>query len=180
MNTQAKRKHRSTSSGWVGMMAIVLLLPSHALAVDSSLLRSLVVPGVGQAHQGHYTRAAIYAGTAVLSGFGLLVSQIHYNESVDRFNEQKRIYAGYEDTLRRGGVVSIEDINSTYTLIQAEHKSAEDRFAWRNGFLVAFVATYAINIVDVLISKPDDGDRGERLSVEVNPGSLRITRTFRF
>jgi hypothetical protein len=161
-------------------VALLVAFPAQAMAVDSAFIRSLLVPGTGQAHQGHYTRAAAYAGVAVLSGFGLVISQVYYNEAVDKYDAQKRIYASYDETLSEGGVVSIKDIEGTYALMQAEHDSAEKRFAWRNGFLVAFAATYAINLVDVLISKPYDADRQVPVSVEAGPGGVRITRTFRF
>lgn len=164
---------------WIAAV-LLLAFPARAMAVDSAFIRSLLIPGSGQASQGHYTRAAVYAGAAVISGFGLLLGQVYYNESVDKYNEQKRIYASYQDTLDRGGIVSIEDIDDTYQRMQAEHSTADSRLAWRNGFLIAFVATYAINLVDVLISKPYDVDQTKRLSVEPTPGGVRIVKTFGF
>jgi hypothetical protein len=150
------------------------------MALDSALVRSMLIPGTGQAQQGHYSRAAIYAGAAVVSGFGILLSQIYYNEAVDKYNAQKRIYAGYQETLDDGGIVSIDDLNDTYRQMQAEHESADGRLVWRNGFIVAFFATYAINLVDVLISKPYDADSEDRVSVEATPDGVRIVKSFRF
>jgi hypothetical protein len=162
-------------------LAVLLLFPTHAFAVDSAFVGSLLVPGLGQAHQGHYTRSAVFAGAAVLSGFGLLVAQVHYNEAVDKLDAQKRIYASYEETLSEGGVVSIVDLEGTYSEMEASFNAAEDRLVWRNAFLVGFVATYAVNLIDVLVSKPYDVERDPRLSVDVSPtGGVRITKAFRF
>jgi len=76
--------------------------------------------------------------------------------------------------------VSIDDLEDTYALMVAEHDTADKRLAWRNGFMIALVTTYAVNLVDVLISKPYQPDNQERLSVEAAPGGVRITKTFRF
>lgn len=165
--------------GWLAVV-VSLVIPVQAAAVDSAFLRSLLIPGVGQAHQGHYARAAVYAGSAVLSGFGLLVSQVYYNEAVDKYRGQQRLYASYSETLSEGGVVSIEDIRNTYAKMQMEYNAAEDRLVWRNTLLAAFVAAYTINIVDVLISKPHQVDKDPAVSLEIGPGSLRVTKAFRF
>jgi hypothetical protein len=178
---------RSSAAGFprrslVKWVAVVLLaaFPAQALAIDSAFIRSLVIPGSGQAQNGHYTRAAVYAGAAVLSGFGLIVSEVFYLESVDKFEAQEDAYLFYQDTLDNGGVVSIGDLEDTYAQMVAEHDNADKRLAWRNGFMIALVTTYAVNLVDVLISKPYQPDNQERLSVEAAPGEVRITKTFRF
>ncbi len=165
---------------WWPAVILLLLLPAQASAVDSALMRSLLVPGLGQAHQGHYTRAAVYAGSAVLTGFGLFLSHMYYNEAVDKFHTQRDLYVSYGNTLAAGGVVSIEEIQGTYEKMQAEFNSAEDRLVWRNAFLTALVATYAINIVDVLISKPYQADKTPLLGLEVGRGNFRVTKSFRF
>jgi len=99
---------------------------------------------------------------------------------VDKLDEQKRIYASYEETLSEGGVVSIVDLETTYEEMEAAHNSADERLVWRNAFLIGFAATYAANLIDVLISKPYDGESDQRLSVEMSPAGLRVTKTFRF
>lgn len=165
--------------GWV-LVLVALAVPARASAFDSALIRSLFIPGLGQAHRGQYTRASIFAGAAVLSGFGLIVSQVYYNEAVDKYRAQEHLYASYAQTLEQGGVVSIEDIESTYAAMQSEHDAADSRLAWRNAFVAALVTTYAINIVDILISSPDATDGGQALMLEVGPESFRVTKAFRF
>jgi hypothetical protein len=161
-------------------VALLAAFPGQAMAIDSAFIRSLLIPGSGQAEQGHYTRAAVYGGAAILSGFGLIVSEVFYLESVDKFNAQRDAYLSYEDTLEDGGVVSIDDMEDTYAQMLAENDTADKRLAWRNGFMIALVTTYAVNLVDVLISKPYQPDNQERLSVEATPGGVRITKSFRF
>lgn len=167
----------------VRVAAAVLLLavlPTQVFAVDGALVRSLLVPGLGQAHQGHYTRAAIYSGVAVFSGFGILLTQVHYNEAVDKYNAQRRQYAGYEDDLNNGLLVNIGELDAAYTQMQAEYNSAEDRLKWRNAMITVFVATYAINLVDVLISKPYKIDEERQLGLMLTPEKIMVTKTIRF
>lgn len=186
MQIQRESKRESNRSRgslvWLRPAAMVLLLlfPTHALAVDSAFLRSLIVPGLGQAQQGHYTRSAVFAGAAVATGVGLFLSQIYYREAANKLYAQKHIYASYQETLDDGGVVSIEDMERTYNEMETSHKLAEDRLVWRNAFLVGFAATYAINLVDVLVSKPYDPDHDSRLSVEMTPAGVKVTKAFRF
>ena len=164
----------------IAVLLVVLVVPTQAFGLDSALVRSLLIPGLGQAHQGHYTKASILAGSAVLSGFGLFVAQIHYNEAVTKYRDQKRIYNSYAEALAGGSVITRQEINATYAAMEAEYNSADDRLVWRNAFLVAFVATWTVNIVDVLISKPYEVDSGEQLSVDVNANGFLVTKTFRF
>ncbi|UCG51259.1 MAG: hypothetical protein JSW58_13845 [Candidatus Latescibacterota bacterium] len=166
----------------VGILCLlVLILPAQGFAGEKgALVRSLLIPGLGQAHQGHYTRAAIFAGSAVVSGFGLVVSHIHYNQAVDKYRDRKRTYFSYEDQLESGQIVSFEEINGTYQAMETAWDEAEDRLMWRNVFLGALVATYAVNIVDVLISKPHKLDSGNRLAIDVNRDRFLVVKTIRF
>jgi len=186
MAYQHTRNKNSTNSGrrlLVVVLVVVLLAVIHGQAVageTGALVRSLLIPGLGQAHQGHYTRASIYAGCAIVSGFGLLLTQIHYNQSVDRFNAAKSIYLGYEEALESGDIVNISDINAAYTEANAAWNEAEDRLVWRNAFLLTFFATYTVNLVDVLISKPYKIDPDERLAIDVNRERFLVVKTIKF
>ncbi len=187
MSKRPDKTHNSKRDGLrstvVRLAAVVLLLavlPTQAFAVDKALVRSLLVPGLGQAHQGHYTRAAIYSGLAVFSGFGILLTQVHYNESVDKYNAQRRQYSAYEDDLNNGEIVNIGDLDATYSQMQAEYNSCEDRLKWRNTMVTVFIATYAINLVDVLISKPYKIDEDQQLGLMITPEKVMVTKTIRF
>ena len=114
------------------------------------------------------------------SGFGILLTQVHYNEAVDKYNAQRRVYAGYQDDLNNGVIVNIGDVDATYNEMNAEFNSAEDRLKWRNTMITVFVATYVINLVDVLISKPYKIDEDEQLGLMITPDQVMITKTIRF
>jgi hypothetical protein len=163
------------------LVALITSVHGQAFAGETNaLVRSLLIPGLGQAHQGHYGRASVYASCAIISGFGLLLAQVHYNVSVDNYNFQKDTYLGYEDALKSGQVVNITEIDQTYSDMTAAWNEAEDRLVWRNFFLLTFVATYAVNLVDVLISKPHKLDPDERLAIDVNRDRFLVVKTIKF
>jgi hypothetical protein len=168
---------------WIAVIALfAMIVPNQAAAETDTgaLVRSLLLPGLGQAHQGHYTRAAVYSGVAVFSGFGILLTQVHYNESVDKYEALRDVYTGYQDQLNSGQIISIDDINSTYSQMNAEYNSAEDRLKWRNTMITVFVATYVVNLVDILISKPYEIEENEQLGLMVAPDKIMVTKTIRF
>jgi len=115
--------------------------------------------GPDKRRQGHYTKAAIFAGAAVVTGVGLVLSQVHYNQAVERFNGLRETYVGYEGNLQEGTVVPYSEITGTYSDMQDAYDDSETRETWRNTFMVAFIVTYAANLVDVILSEPDTGER---------------------
>jgi hypothetical protein len=184
-NKYSRPKGRLPVPGRIGvvLLLVVLVTSIHGQAwagETGALVRSLLIPGLGQAHQGHYGRASVYAGCAILSGFGLLLAQVHYNAAVDKYNFQRNTYAGYEDQLKNGQVINIGDINTTYADMEAAWREADGRLKWRNGFLFAFFATYTVNLVDVLISKPYKIDSDERLAIDINRDRFLVVKTIKF
>jgi hypothetical protein len=163
------------------VLLIVVVAPAQAMAQNSALLRSLVIPGTGQAHKGHYKKAALFAGAAVLSGVGLVITQVHYNQAVTKFRNERRTYLYYPEQYNNGQIVSVDDINATYREMENAWNDAESRLKWRNTFLVGLLATYALNIVDVLITEPSSvDDTAQRYSVEVDRERVLVTRSIRF
>jgi hypothetical protein len=175
-----RRFHRA--AGCVALVILASTLATPALAVDTAIIRSILIPGSGQAHKGHYTRAAVFSSAAVISAAGLLATQIHYDRAVESLDDQRSLYLGYRDQLEGGKVVSKSEIDATYDAMIQAYNDADDRVVWRNVFLTALVATYAVNIVDVIMSEPDTGelDSASGLSVEVNGTDVRVVRTFSF
>ena len=169
----------------VGAMVTAAVLGAQggmtpALA-DSSLIRSLVFPGLGQAHKGHYTRAAIFASAAVATGAGLFLSQIQYNRAVERYESQKRVYAAYPRQLEAGTVIAFSDIENTFDEMTRAFNNSDDRVTMRNVFLVAFVGTYVLNIIDVMMIEKETGEVIDPISLEVTPDAgLRVVKTFSF
>ena len=153
-----------------------------ALADSNSTARSILLPGSGQAHEGHYAKAAIFAGAAIVTGVGLLLSQVHYNQSVMQYNTLRDIYLSYPSSAQGGTAVFYSDITGTYDEMQSVWDTTEDRKVWRNVFLGAFVVTYALNIVDVILNKPDTGEKPDEATIgfQMDGENVRIYKTFDF
>jgi len=153
-----------------------------AFAESSSVARSVLLPGLGQAHDGHYTRATIFASAAIVSWVGLFATQIEYARSVEKYENEKRLYLAYGDNLQNGVVVPKSEIDATYDAMSAAYDDADHDEAWRNFFVGALVVTYAVNIVDIIISKPDSGEmeREPAVSLEWTGDGMRVVRTVHF
>lgn len=159
---------------------LVALLPVQAMAFDSALLRSALLPGAGQAHQGHYKKAALFAGAAIAGWTGLFVTQVHYNQSVDRLDDAVAAQAAIKKRIDAGQLVSIEEIDQNYATMQSAHDEADSRVVWRNSFLIGLTATYVLNVVDILMSTPHDTDTAMRYTIEADQRRVLVTRSFRF
>jgi hypothetical protein len=159
----------------------VISLAAPASAADSLIL-SILLPGLGQAQDGHYTKASLFGTAALLSWTGLFATQINYARTVDRYENQKRNYLAYQDQLDNGQTVYIGDINDTYTAMTNAYNQAEDDEKWRNVFIGALVVTYGLNIVDILMTGEDTGEveRAPQTSLEWRGDGLRLVRTIRF
>lgn len=170
------------------LILLLVMLPAHALAADpdyGSLWRSLLVPGSGQAHQGNYKKAAIFAGATLVSAAGVFVLSIQYKQAADKYNNQKRLYNSYGMDLEQGKVVNIDDINITYREMNSAFDDAESLLAWRTGFAVALVATYGLNIFDILTSKPHDPETAlapppMNYGVDYTKERVLLVRSWRF
>jgi hypothetical protein len=163
---------------------LALLLPAQALADSGAIVRSALIPGTGQAHKGHYRKAAIFVGATILSGASLFLTQIQYNQAADRYQDEKRIYLAYEDQLAAGQIINIEDMNATYAAMESGWNDSEDRIAWRNAFLVALSVTYVWNLIDVIVTEPHKVDPDERevsrYSIQSDGRQVRFTANFGF
>jgi hypothetical protein len=162
--------------------ALLAATSGPALAFESAPLRSLLMPGSGQAHNGHYTRAALFATAAIISGAGLFATQVHYDRAVDAFNDQKRVYNDYPRLLEDGNVFTQQEIDATYAALQQAEDDADSRMKWRNAFLGALIVTYTLNMIDVLVSEPDTGEieHTSGLSVEMHGQDVRVVKSFSF
>jgi hypothetical protein len=169
------------------MACVVLLLsvmvPGQALAKTSAVVRSILLPGTGQAHEGHYAKAAVFAGAAIISGAGLLVSQINYNREVDRFDSAKSTYTSFVQEWQNGRVVGAFEVagaTETYNQMLSASDEADAWLKWRNVFLTTLIVTYTVNLIDILVSKPHDPETAMRYQVEAGPSRVLVTRSFRF
>lgn len=174
-----------TMTRWAcGLVAGAMLAATvgPAAAFDSALPRSLLFPGAGQAHNGRYTKAAIFASAAIASGVGLFFSQVHYGQAVERFDNAKRDYLAFPEQLEAGKTVSFSEIETTYSDMQRAHDDAERRVKWRNVFLGVLITTYTINLIDIIVSEPRTGEEtAPPVSMELTPdGGMRLVGSIRF
>jgi hypothetical protein len=167
----------------VTVAALLLSVGSPALAANSVLLSALL-PGLGQAQDGHYGKATGFASAAIFSWVGLFASQINYSGTVDKYENEKRTYLAYQDQLDGGQVVKASDIDATYQAMSDAYGTADDQEKWRNVFIGALVLTYGLNLVDILLTRPDTGEMQETeppaTSFEIEKDGMRLVRTFRF
>lgn len=174
---------------WICSTVIVAMVGIAAVpaaaAETPSVVRSALIPGTGQAHEGHYAKATIFAGAAVVTGVGLFLSQVHYNQAVKRFNDLREVYLSYPDQAQSGEVIPYRDIEQTYADMNEAWNKSEDRKAWRNAFLVTFLATYTLNLIDVLISERETGERMDdaasgMIGLDMHSGEVMVFKTFNF
>lgn len=175
---RGKMKHATTAA----VTAVLLLWGVHPARADTAIIKSILLPGLGQAQQGHYTKATIFASLAIVGWTGLLATQVTYAGSVEKYENNKRIYLYYGKHAAAGTVVRQADIEATYADMTAAYDQAKHDEKWRNAFLGALVVTYAVNIVDIIRSKPDTGEieREPAVSLEWHGDSFRLVRSIRF
>jgi len=166
-------------------VVLVVILAGPVLAEGESTARSILLPGSGQAQEGHYGKAAIFAGAAVVTGVGWFLSQVHYNQSVTRYNDLREIYVGYPSELQSGTVIPGSSINQTYADMTEAWDTSESRQTWRNVFMVSFLVVYAVNLVDILMSDPETGERppdesASSLRFEMQGENVRVYKAFSF
>jgi hypothetical protein len=137
---------------------------------------------LGQAHDGHYTRATVFASAAIISWVGLFATQIEYARSVDEYEGERSTYLAYNNQLADGMVVRQSDIESTYNAMQSAYDESDSDEKWRNFFIGALAVTYVVNIVDILVAKPDNGQvpKDPAVSLEWTGEEMRLVRTIRF
>jgi hypothetical protein len=172
-------------TGYAVTVLLVMALTGQALADGESTARSILLPGSGQAQEGHYGKAAIFAGAAIVTGVGWFLSQVHYNQAVSRYNDLRAIYVGYPDQLESGTVIPGSTINQTYADMTDVYNKSEDRQTWRNAFMVSFLVVYAVNLVDILLSEPDTGERApdessSSIQFEMGGDDVRVYKAFSF
>lgn len=161
--------------------AALLLTASSPARAANSILLSALLPGLGQAQEGHYTKATIFGTAALASWIGVFASQINYSRSVDKYEDEKRTYLAYQDQINNGTVVKSSDIDATYQNMTNAFNDADDEEKYRNIFVGALVVTYGLNLVDIILSRPDTGEVKEpATSMEIQKDGFRLVRTFSF
>ena len=163
------------------MTAALLCSAASPASAANSVLLSVLLPGLGQAQEGHYGKATVFASAAIVSWVGLFATQINYSRSTEKYEDEKRTYLAYPTQIEGGQVVKETDIAATYTAMSDAFNQADDDQKWRNVFIGAVIVTYGLNIVDILMSKPDTGESKEpATSLQIDKDGFRLVRTIRF
>jgi len=180
--SKSGRPHRSNRIAAAAVFAVAIMMAAGSVAAETGgLIRSIILPGSGQAHEGHYAKAAILAGAAIGSWVGFFATSINYNRAVESYDSKKELYQSYPAQLDKGSV-QYSDITSTYDGMVDAWNLSEDRARNKNIFAVALVATYTLNLVDILISGSDTGEVPSVSSLEVRPTSdgVALVKSFNF
>jgi len=158
--------------------------PGWAGRSAGELVPALLLPGYGQASEGHYTKAAVMAGVTVAGWIGLFATQINYNRAVDRYDEAVAVQNGFSFALSSGTAVLASDIAMNYAEILESWDTADRRYTQRNVFVGALILTYTINALDILLSEPDTGERTSEddpaVMLDINPDRVMVIKSFRF
>jgi hypothetical protein len=165
----------------VAAVATLTLGAAPGWAADWSIVPSLLLPGYGQAKNGHYTKAAIFASVGVAGWVGVFATQINYNRAVEAYDMNKATYAEFEKSLSSGVPVRLSDIESTYNQMSSDYDTADRRYTTRNVFVGVVAITYALNALDILLAEPDTGELEEpAVSLDVNRDRVMVFKTIRF
>jgi hypothetical protein len=105
---------------------------------------------------------------------------------VTLYNDLRELYMGYPSELQSGVVIPGSAIQQTYADMTTAWDTSEDRQTWRNVFMVSFLVVYTVNLVDILRSEPDTGERpptdesAASLRFEVQGDDVRVYKAFSF
>ena len=111
----------------------------------SALIRSLFVPGWGQAYQGKTTRSWIYGVAFFSSAAVTIYFKNDYNQAVSDYNLLQEDY---------DSAVDPNDIDQLFREMETAYADAEKLKSLQNTFLLAAGAIWLLNIVDVLVLPP--------------------------
>jgi hypothetical protein len=135
---------------------------------NSALLKSALVPGLGQIEQGRTGRGAIWAGAATTLGLATFYSHIQYHSAAEDFNNAGDLY--------RAAIAAGDGDEALlqFTKMESHGTLAEDRYDTRRLLEIGLVLVWAGNLVDTWFFE-GDGSGDDRADL---PGRLEpvITR----
>lgn len=112
---------------------------------SAAFLRSMVLPGWGQAYQDKTTRSWVYSVLFVGSGAGAIGFTLKYNQAVNDYNDiHDKYLAAVEDN----------EINSLRNDLQDAYDTVESTENIRNIFYASTALIWVWNLIDVLVLPP--------------------------
>ena len=135
-----------------------------AATTRGNLLRSALLPGLGQLEQGRIGRGVAWAGGAVLLGVTAFIARGEYHSaSVDFNNAEGSYYRALADWDLEAAERFLADRNAAQPL-------ADDRYTTMILFEVGLASLWVGNLVDVWLFEKRDGKTGETYGLL--PGNL--------
>ncbi len=137
---------------------------------NSALLKSVLLPGLGQIEQGRTGRGALWAGTAVTLGLATFNAHIQYHSAAKDFNNASALY--------RTAIADQDGDEALAQFIKMESHGtlAEDRYDTRRMLEIGLVLVWAGNLVDTWLFAGDgSGDDRADLPGRLEPVILRGT-----
>lgn len=110
-----------------------------------AVLRSLFVPGWGQAYAGEPTKGKLFFGVEVLALSGLVWTNELYQDDVDDFDEAARRYRN---------ATHLEDLPDLRSALDRAGREADRSYDRRRILTTAAVGVYALSILDALVLAP--------------------------
>lgn len=134
----------------------------------SAMLKSTLLPGLGQIEQGRTGRGALWTGAAIGLGLATFHSHMQYHSAAEDFNNSQDLYRA-----------AIAEENGDEALVQFARMEthgalAEDRYDTRRMLEIGLVLVWAGNLVDTWLFAGDgSGDDRADLPGRLEPVMLR-------
>ncbi|MCB1162716.1 MAG: DUF5683 domain-containing protein [Candidatus Krumholzibacteriia bacterium] len=163
------------SSRALAVLLLCLLLPAAVSAQDYSpapvsregaMLRSLVIPGLGQIEQGRVGRGALWAGGAAALAGATFFAHMEYHSAAKDFENARD---SYQRALADGDT---DGAYQDYLDMQRLEPIADDRQGTRRNLEIALGLWWAGSLVDTWLFNHDDGGDAGELARGALPGRL--------
>ncbi len=135
---------------------------------SSALLKSALLPGLGQIEQGRTGRGALWTGAAATLGLATFYSHIQYHSAAEDFNNAKDLFQAA--IIAQDG----DEALVQFAKMESHGTLAEDRYDTRRMLEIGFVLVWAGNMVDTWLFAGDgSGDDRVDLPGRLEPVMLR-------
>ncbi len=148
------------------------------------MLRSALLPGLGQLEQGRTGRSAAWAGGAMILAVGTFMAHNEYTSAATDFQSAETTYL---EAIAHGNW-DLDSAESSLIARRVAQERSDERYTTRAIFEVALVAWWAGNLLDVWLFERDDddaesGDYGAlpgNLSPVVRPSAVGLSWSIEF
>ena len=148
------------------IMVALALQPTAAEA--GNILRSAVVPGWGQYHDGRYARGTVMMGSALVTLAAIGGTTLQYNRHVD----------SYQDSYRRFQAATyVGDAIEFHRQAAESWNEADELYRYRSILIGVAAAVWAWSVLDMAFGPPA---RPAPVAIEPAPGGFRVSTAISF